>query len=174
MQELFSAAQQRLVFNNSLAARGTTRGSFNLTIGYGFPGNLQRDLDRGGQHNAIGYTPRAGNRWGSLGAVNIFNMQTEYQNVFGDTEINPNELASALGGAGAHESGHYFLQMGHSSDGLMRAGAGGMFMSGLIGRQFTAAQAQKLLIAFCSRFIELEAFAAHEKQRHHIAEIHTG
>ena len=46
MQGLFSAAQQRLVFNNSFAARGTTRGSFNFTknepVNFVNPSNAKR------------------------------------------------------------------------------------------------------------------------------------
>lgn len=141
MRGLFSAAGQTLVFNNAFAARGTTRGSFTLTVGFGYPGNMQTVLDRAGQHSAIGFTPN----WGNRGALNILNLRMYYYSAFGNQNaVDPNELAVALGGAGAHESAHHFLQMGHAPDGLMRAGPDGFFVSGLAGRQFTAAQAQQL------------------------------
>ncbi|MGH9932192.1 MAG: RHS repeat-associated core domain-containing protein [Pyrinomonadaceae bacterium] len=123
IQRIFGAAGQSVVFNNAGAANG---GSFNLTVQQaGNPARIAQGTV------APGWTDLnlAGNAVTNNGFASTQVLANAIQSGLTSNPSlqalgrHPDNFAVGLGRVGAHEAGHFFLQMpGHSSDGLMRTG----------------------------------------------------
>jgi len=126
IQRIFGVAGQGVVFNNAGAANG---GSFNLTIQQAAnPRHVARGIV------APGWTDlnTAGTAVTRNGFASTQVLASSIQTGLASNPSlqtmgrHPSNLAIGLGRVGAHEAGHFLLQMlGHSSEGLMRARFGG-------------------------------------------------
>jgi hypothetical protein len=140
--------RQNVVFNNAGAANG---GSYNLTVQQpGDPGNISRGVVAPGWTPATRSTGVVTNSGYAstqvlAGAIESGLASNPAQQAMGR---HPDNLATGLGRVGAHEAGHYFLQLiNHPADGLMRASfSGNQWFSPAYNNtfRFTAAEAQQL------------------------------
>lgn len=114
IRDIFNAADQDVVFNNAGAANATT-GSYSLEFGKGFSKNVASYLNKDERNTYVGFSPfDASGRFLGFGGVATRNIERVLGKGTATTLV--------LGRLGAHESGHFFLQLlGHpSSQGLMR------------------------------------------------------
>jgi RHS repeat-associated protein len=145
---IYQAAGQSVVFNNPSAATG---GSYNLTVqDAGNPDHIKKGIVAPGwtpSNLSTGVVTNSGyaSKRVLAGAIESNLSANPAQQAQGRNPIN---LATGLGRVGAHESGHYFLQLiNHSPTGLMQtAFSGNQWFSPTYNNmfRFTAAQAQQL------------------------------
>lgn len=148
IQRIFTATGHNVVFNNTGGANG---GSYNLTVQQaGNPNLISQGIVAPGWTPAnlsTGVVSNSGFASTDVlaGAIQSGLSGNSSQQALGR---HPENLATGLGRVGAHEAGHYFLQLtDHPNNGVMRAGFNGnQWFSPAYNDtfRFTAQQAQQL------------------------------
>jgi RHS repeat-associated protein len=148
---IFRQAGQDVVFNNPSAASGTSRGSF--TINLNATNNPTNPGAPGSTRVINGQVQSTGNAYARDLRASI---ETETTQAYKALALHPENFAVGLARVGAHEAGHYFLNINTNTahtDGLMREGFTGSTWSlptSAGSFQFTRLQAL-LLSLRCSR-----------------------